>query len=83
MESEELIERMENHQENCNTKVRKIRSSQLWETVADRVNKLSLKLSKLVQVVPAVKELLEQEGLKTAYELNKIGIRDDQAPIGS
>lgn len=54
---------------------------QLWQTVTERVTKLSLELSKLAEALPVVEEMLEKEGLKTAYELNKTSIRDDQAPV--
>ena len=49
--------------------------------MTERVTRLSLELSKLVQVVPVLEELLEKEGLKTAYEINRASIRDDRAPV--
>ena len=39
------------------------------------------RLSKLVQAVPVLEELLEKEGLKTAYEINRASIKDDRAPV--
>ena len=48
--------------------------------MTDRVTKLSLEMMKLIQAVPAIEKRLEKEELKTAYEVNKTGVRDDQAP---
>ena len=45
------------------------------------MTKLSLEIMKLVQAVPTIEKRLKKEGLKTAYEVNKTGIKDDQAPI--
>ena len=49
--------------------------------MTDKVTKFSLEMIKLTQAVPAIKKRLEKEGLKTAYEVNTTGIRDDQAPV--
>ena len=56
-------------------------SKELWKEVTERVTKLSLELEKLVKAVPVLEELLEKEGLKTAYEVNRASIRDDRAPV--
>ena len=40
-----------------------------------------VQMSKLAQAIPAVEQVLEQQGLKEMYEINRTGIRDDQAPV--
>ncbi|MCO5597157.1 hypothetical protein L7F22_051233 [Adiantum nelumboides] len=55
--------------------------SDLWKEVTERVNRLTLEFSKLVQAVPALEEYLEKEGLKIAYEVNRASIKDDKAPV--
>ena len=42
---------------------------------------MSVQMSKLAQAVPTVEQVLEQQGLKEMYEINRTGIRDYQAPI--
>ena len=61
--------------------IKEEKQNNLWKEVTDRVTKLSLEMMKLVQAVPAIEKRLEKEGLKTAYEVNKTGMRDDQAPV--
>ena len=60
---------------------RRRQTKELWKEVTERVTRLSLELSKLVQAVPVLEELLEKEGLKTAYEIKRASIRDDRAPV--
>ena len=38
-------------------------------------------MQKLAQAVPKVEGFFKQQGLKEAYEINKLGIRDYQAPV--
>ena len=61
--------------------IKEEKQNNLWKEVTDRVTKLSLEMMKLIQAVPAIEKRLEKEGLKTAYEVNKTGVRDDQAPV--
>lgn len=43
--------------------------------------KLALDVPSLAAAVPKMEEILEKQGLKEAYKLDKTGSRDDQAPI--
>ena len=54
---------------------------QEWKEIAQRLQQLSLDIPSLAQAVPQVEEMLERQGLKDAYEINKTGVRDDHAPV--
>ena len=54
-----------------------------WKELSDRVANISVQIAELAQAFPAVEKILEQQGLKEAYEVNRTGIRDDQAPVVS
>ena len=52
-----------------------------WEAINERFHQLALDIPRLAAVVPEMGKILEEQGLKESYELNKTRIRDDQAPI--
>lgn len=52
-----------------------------WEAINERLQRLSLDVPSLAKGIPVMDKILEEQGWKEAYELNKSGIRDDQAPI--
>lgn len=52
-----------------------------WEVISERLQRLVLDVPSLARAVPKVDKTLEDQGWKEAYELNKMGIRDNQAPI--
>ena len=80
-ETKLLILQEENETEKPSTQKRAEKQNNLWKEVTERVTKLSLEMIKLVQAVPTIEQRLEKEGLKLAYEVNKTGIRDDQALV--
>ena len=76
-----LLETKKENKKQVSDKTQSELWNEVWNEVAARVTKLSLELAKLAQAVPTLERLLEIEGLKTAYEINQTGLRDDRAPV--
>ncbi|MCO5580583.1 hypothetical protein L7F22_034453 [Adiantum nelumboides] len=55
--------------------------TKLWKNVSEQITKLFLEMSSLAQSVSSVEEIIEKQGVKIAYEVNKTDLRDDEALV--